>query len=323
MKNYLDLVGQIFSGARWRQNRTGIPTASQYGARLSFDLTEGFPAVTTRKLAFKSGCGELVGFLRRSKSAAMFRELGCKFWDQNANENEQWLNSPYRTGHDDLGVIYGEQWRNWPAWKEIDSQNVRALDDARAKGFVEVARRQDEGCEKVIFHKKIDQVRECLDAIINNPSSRRILFHAWNPAVLDEMALPPCHLLYQFHADEASRELSLTLYLRSNDLALGNPQNVHQAAIMLSLFARLTGYTAKHLNLMIGDAHLYSNHVDMIAEQLTREPKARPRLKISERIPAFNETGIYEPQWLDLVTPSDFTLEGYEHHPALTAPMAV
>ena len=166
-------------------------------------------------------------------------------------------------------------------------------------------------------------MRQCLDTIIANPADRRILFHAWNCAQLDQMALPPCHLLYQFLPNAAKRELSLCLYVRSNDVGLGAPFNLCEAAIMLSLAARLTGYVPRWLTYFIGDAHIYENQLEMLGEQRAREPFPLPRLVIADRIPAFAETGEYEPEWLDRVEPGDFMLENYRHHPPLTAPMAV
>lgn len=323
MREYLDLVSQVFEQGEWRENRTGVRTLSVPGAMMRFDLKKGFPAVTTKKLAFKSAIGEMVGFLRGARSAADFRALGCKVWDQNANENQQWLQNPYRQGPDDLGPVYGVQWRRWPAFKALSLDFVQ-IESSRSKGWNVLGTVQpyDEE-EKVILHKEVDQLRQCLDTIMENPSDRRILFHGWNWAQLDEMALPPCHLLYQFLPNPNTRELSLCLYVRSNDIGLGTPFNLTEGGALLHLVARLTGYTPRWFTYFIGDAHIYENHVDMLKEQLKREPFAPPRLVISDRIPEFSKTGRYEPEWLEKVEPSDFSLEGYQHHPPLTAPMAV
>ena len=319
MKSYLDLLAEIVQSGEWQENRTGIRTRAISGASLKFDLRQGFPAVTTRKLPFKTFMGEMVGFIRASRSAAAFRELGCKIWDQNANENAQWLANPHRAGQDDLGRIYGVQWRQWQAYKLAPegSDEMRA---ALAAGYAAIGS-ADDG-RKVLF-REIDQLAECLHKIHNNPTDRRILFHAWNPAELDEMALPPCHLLYQFNVSVARRELSLCLYQRSVDAPLGLVGNLAEAAALLSLFARLTGYEARWLTWFGADVHIYENQMDMVATQLTREPFPAPRLVIAERIPAYAETGRFEPEWLQQVTPADFSLEGYQHHPPLTAPMAV
>ncbi len=323
MKQYLDLVRTILETGTWQENRTGIRTISIPGAMMKFDLKDGFPAVTTRRLAFKAAVGEMVGFLRASRNAAEFRELGCKVWDQNANENAQWLANPYRLGDDDLGEIYGVQWRKWPAYKVLDASNSMQIGDALSRGYRAIATFSEMGIEKMLLYKAIDQLRQCLDTIVNNPYDRRILFHGWNCAQLDEMALPPCHLLYQFIPNVATREISLCLYIRSNDFGLGTPFNIAEGAVLLSLIGRLTGYAPRWFTYFVGDAHIYENHLDMLHEQLKREPYPAPKLVISERIPDYSNTGKYEPQWLELVEPADFSLDNYIHHPPLTAPMAV
>ncbi|MGX4640335.1 thymidylate synthase [Massilia sp. SYSU DXS3249] len=323
MQQYTDLVRTILDTGSWQENRTGVRTLRAPGAMMRFDLQQGFPAVTTKKLAFKSVVGELVGFLRATRSAAMFRELGCKVWDQNANENQAWLNNPYRMGTDDLGPVYGVQWRSWPAYKMIDTEHGAQISDALARGYSLISVTQHEGRNKVLLYKAIDQLRECLDAIMDDPDSRRILFHGWNCADLDAVALPSCHLLYQFLPNKTTREISLCLYLRSNDIGLGAPFNMAEAAALLHLVGRLTGYTPRWFSYFIGDAHIYENQLDMLNEQLKREPFAPPTLQIADRIPAFAETGRYEPEWLERVEPGDFSLLGYRHHPPLTAAMAV
>ncbi|MGH8379796.1 thymidylate synthase [Pseudomonas sp.] len=323
MKQYLDLVRDVIENGTLQGNRTGIRTISLPGAMLRFDLQKGFPAITTRKLAFKSAIGEMVGFLRGVKNAGEFRELGCKVWDQNANENAQWLANPFRQGHDDLGEIYGVQWRQWPAYKRIPLSNPAAIELAQSQGFQKIAEAEEDGEAFVVLYKAIDQIRQCIDTIHKDPGSRRILFHGWNCAQLDEMALPPCHLLYQFHPNVETREISLTLYIRSNDLGLGTPFNLTEGAALLSLVGRLTGYTPRWFTYFIGDAHVYENHLDMLNEQLKRKPLAAPKLVINDRVPEYAKTGVYEPEWLEKVEPSDFSLEGYEHHAPMTAPMAV
>lgn len=291
---------------------------------MRFDLQkDGFPAVTTKKLAFKSVIGELVGFLRATRSAADFRALGCKVWDQNANENAEWLANPYRLGENDLGPVYGVQWRQWPAYKLLDAQNKPQIEDAQRRGFRVVSLVNDEGKEKVLLYKAIDQLRECLDTIIKNPGSRRILFHGWNCADLDAIALPACHLLYQLIPNAATKEISLCLYIRSNDVGLGTPFNLAEGAALLHLIGRLTGYKPRWFTYFIGDAHIYENHLEMVKEQLARDPYPAPKLVLSDRIPDYSETGKYEPEWLEKVEPTDFSLEEYRYHPPLTAPMAV
>src|SRR5690625_1700976 len=176
MKQYLDLVQNIFDQGSWQQNRTGVRTLSMPGACMKFDLQQGFPAVTTKRLAFKSAIGEMVGVLRASRNAAEFRELGCKVWDQNANENQEWLENTYRLGTDDLGPVYGVQWRNWPAYKLIDpnsSAGKQQMQHALQQGYQKIALTDTDN--QVLMYKPIDQLRSCLDTIMNNPESRRIL----------------------------------------------------------------------------------------------------------------------------------------------------
>ncbi|HEY9210480.1 MAG TPA: thymidylate synthase [Methylotenera sp.] len=324
MKQYLDLVQSIIETGTWQENRTGIKTISVPGAMMRFDLLkDGFPAITTKRLAFKTAISEMVGFLRAYKSAADFRTLGCKVWDQNANENSQWLANPFRQEVDDLGEIYGVQWRQWPAYKVIEISRSAQINDAVQKGYQIITTFNDAGVEKVVLYKAIDQLRQCLDTIINNPSDRRIIFHGWNCTQLDQMALPPCHLLYHFLTNPAQKEISLCLYIRSNDLGLGAPFNIAEGAALLHLVGRLTGYTPRWFTYFIGDAHIYENHLDMVNEQLKRKPYPSPKLIISDRVPEFRKTGKYEPEWLEKIEPRDFTLDGYEYHPSLTAPMAV
>lgn len=327
MQQYLDLVRNVFEQGSWQENRTGIRTLSLPGAMMKFDLQQGFPAVTTKKLAFKSAVGEMVGFLRGYRSAADFRALGCKVWDQNANENAQWLANPYRLGEDDLGSVYGVQWREWPAYKLIEHSLPQAdaqIQDALQRGYQRIGEiTHPQGTQGTLLYKAVDQLRQCLDTIHHDPSNRRILFHGWNWAQLEEMALPPCHLLYQFLVNPGSKEISLCLYIRSNDLGLGTPFNLTEGAALLHLVGRLTGYTPRWFTYFIGDAHIYENHVDMLQEQLQRTPFPAPKLVLSERIPDFAVTGQYEPEWLEKVEPTDFWLEGYQHHAPLTAPMAV
>ncbi|NUU02013.1 thymidylate synthase [Herbaspirillum robiniae] len=323
MKQYQDLIQDVLDNGSWQENRTGIRTLSVPGAMMRFDLQKGFPAVTTKRLAFKSVVGELVGFLRATRSAATFRELGCKVWDQNANENAEWLANPFRAGTDDLGPVYGVQWREWPAYKVIDAGKTDQIEAAQRKGFSVVSALTDNGQDKVLLYKAVDQLRECLDTIINNPASRRILFHGWNCAVLDEVALPACHLLYQFLPNQATREISLCLYVRSNDIGLGTPFNLAEGAALLHLVGRLTGYKPRWFTYFVGDAHIYENHIEMVTEQLKREPYPAPQLVIADRVPDFAVTSKYEPQWLEQVEPGDFMLENYQHHAPLTAPMAV
>ena len=319
MQSYLELLQRILDDGHWQDNRTGIRTCAVSGASLRFDLQSGFPAVTTRKLAFKTFMGELVGFLRGQSSAASFRALGSGIWDANANQNAQWLANPHRQGDDDLGRIYGVQWRQWQGWRNVPADSPE-LAHALAAGW-EARGRLDDG--SVMLARQFDQLRDALYKLVHQPADRRILFHAWNPAELDQMALPPCHLLYQFNADVGSRELSLCLYQRSVDAPLGLVGNLAEGAALLTLFARLSGFTPRWLNWFGSDVHIYENQLEMVRTQLGREPYPPPKLVLDARIPDFAETGVYAPEWLDRVEPGDFQLMDYQHHPALTAPMAV
>lgn len=323
MKQYLDLLRLVLENGEWQENRTGVRTLSYPGAQMRYDLTEGFPAVTVRKLAFKSSVGELIGFLQASDSAKQFRELGCKVWDQNANENQQWLANPYRTGEDHLGRVYGVQWRGWKAYREVSwAVQEAAGEDSPLWKSLEDWKEIECLSSGTIYSREIDQVADVIQKIMFTPQDRRIIFHAWNPAELDQMALPPCHLLYQFHPNPTTRTLSMTLYIRSNDLGLGAPFNVSEAAVLLSLISRLTGYTAKILTIQIGDAHIYENHIEMVNTILERQPFPAPTLWIDPKIPQCSslEEALV---WLEVLKPEDFELDGYEHHEPITAPMAV
>jgi thymidylate synthase len=249
---------------------------------LEFDLRRGFPAVTTKRLAFKQVAGELIGFLRGATTASEFRDLGCSIWDQNANENEQWLKNTYRKGTDDLGRIYGAQWRDW-----------------RAEG------------------QWIDQIDRAVDKIKNNPDDRRNIVTAWNPGELDKMALPPCHIMHQYLCDKDSKELSMTMYMRSCDMFLGVPFNIASYALLLSIMAKATGYVPKKLVMFLADVHIYENHLDQVREQLSRQPYELPELHMA--MPT--TTGaLYA---IETLRPEDMTLLRYKYHPAIKAPMAV
>jgi thymidylate synthase len=362
MKQYNESLAFIRDNGTRQENRTGIDTIMFPTVFMRFDLQEGFPAVTTKKLAFKAAIGELVGFLRSARSAATFRDLGCKVWDQNANENKAWLANPNRRGEDDLGDVYGAMWREWPGFRVLDLKDPRDVAIAeRLKwdGWQDMGKFTSQHDETVIksgnlsvfnrrlFFKEIDMLGDCIQKLILEPTNRRILFHAWNPAQLDAMALPPCHLLYQFLPNIAKGELSLSMTQRSADFFLGVPFNIASASLLLHIVARLTGFKPKWVNLTFNDAHIYVNHLDQVEEQLSREPRALPTLAINPQMPSFNSLarqaermfqagleGYDERNVRETVTgkairalaeidPTWFMLEGYDPHPALTAPMAV
>jgi len=323
MKQLLDLMRRVDEEGVLQDNRTGVRTKTVSGAMLRFDLAQGFPAVTTKKLAFKSVIGELVGFLRGCTSAGQFRALGCKVWDANANENQAWLDNPFRQGVDDLGwQLYGAAWRRWPAYKEIPRTEERMLAAALASGY-EIIGSTGRDCH--LLRKDVDQLGDCLRTLCTNPTDRRMVFHAWNPAEIDAVALPCCHVMYILNANAVDRELSMTMTMRSTDVFLGLPFNVASSAALLTLLAHLADYTPRYLTVFLSDAHLYENHLDQVRQQLNREPRSLPFLRIHEsRVPRFNGENLGEiVRALDEVEPGDFTLENYQHHDALAAPMAV
>lgn len=297
-QNYLNLMHDILEFGVRQSNRTGIDTLTLPGAMLKFDLRDGFPAVTTKNLAFDAVKGELIGFLRGYTSAADFRALGCKIWDQNANENKQWLASPHRKGEDDLGRIYGAQWRRF------------AGVDADPKDYG--------------YYATVDQIAVALNTLRNNPESRRILVSAWNAAELDQAALPPCHVLFQLLPHVEQKVLHLTMYMRSADMFLGVPFNIASYALLLELFAAWSGYRAGTLTMFLADAHIYVNHIEQVKEQLSREVRPAPKLLLR-----MDGTCRVDP--LDVllsklsVDPQFPTAEliGYDPHPAIKAPMAV
>jgi thymidylate synthase len=247
MKSYLELVQTVLDQGSWQDNRTGTRTISLPGAMLRFDLQQGFPAVTTKKLAFKSAIGELVGFLRGIRNAADFRALGCQVWNQNANENASWLANPYRNGEDDLGPVYGVQWRSWPT--------------------------PDGG--------HIDQIAEVVKQLKANPDSRRIIVSAWNVAELSKMALMPCHAFFQFYV--ADGRLSCQLYQRSADIFLGVPFNIASYALLTHMLAQQCDLKVGDFIWTGGDCHIYSNHTEQVELQLSRSPYPYPTLHIKRR----------------------------------------
>ncbi len=342
MNQYKEALRSILYRGTWQANRTGIDSIKNpYPIVMNFDMEEGFPIITGRKAAPKSSFAELVGFLRGATSAKEFRDLGCKFWDQNANENAQWLANAFRKGEDDLGDVYGAQWRRWPAFKLIreDSMGNAQHDQLLANGWKHLDQVVGEDAEyHALYTKEIDQLGDCIHTLIKNPNDRRILFHAWNPAKLDEIALPACHLLYQFVP--CGKDLSLSLTIRSNDMPLGAPANIIEAAALLHLVARLTGYNPRYLTTISNDAHIYKNQLDMVNEYLDRPMHALPTLVIADHVPTYaqlqdNLAGqMHEPWyedslakmavgWLDHVEPTDFSLPDYTFGESISAPMAV
>ena len=247
-----------------KTDRTGTGTKSVFGGQLRFDLSEGFPLITTKKVHLKSIIYELLWFLKGETNIAYLKENGVSIWNEWADENGE------------LGPVYGKQWRSWEA------------KDGRV----------------------IDQISEALEMIKNNPDSRRILVNAWNVGEINKMALMPCHTLFQFYV--ADGKLSCQLYQRSADLFLGVPFNIASYALLTLMMAQVTGLKPGDFVHTFGDAHIYTNHQEQVALQLSRDLRPFPQMKLNPDI-----------QNLFDFTYSDFTLEGYEPHPAIKAPVAV
>jgi len=264
MRQYLDLLAHVLENGVDRPDRTGVGTRGVFGYQMRFDLDDGFPALTTKKLHLKSIIHELLWFLKGDTNIAYLKEHGVSIWDEWADENG------------DLGPVYGAQWRSWPA------------PDGRS----------------------IDQIANLVRSLKENPNSRRHIVSAWNPAEVDEMALPPCHCLFQFHV--AQGRLSCQLYQRSADIFLGVPFNIASYALLTMMLAQVTGLKPGDFIHTLGDAHLYSNHFDQAREQLTRQPKPLPQLWINPAVTRLEDFR-YE----------DFRLDNYLADPSIRAPIAV
>jgi thymidylate synthase len=264
MRQYLDLLQHILDKGTPKSDRTGTGTRSVFGYQMRFDLAEGFPLITTKKLHLKSILYELLWFLRGETNTAWLKEHGVSIWDEWADENGE------------LGPVYGYQWRSWPA----------------ADG------------------RQIDQITDVLERIQMTPDSRRLIVSAWNVADLDRMALPPCHLLFQFYV--ADGRLSCQMYQRSADVFLGVPFNIASYALLTMMVAQVTNLQPGEFIHTFGDAHLYSNHLDQARLQLTREARPLPTLHINPDVRSLFEFR-YE----------DFRLDHYAPHPHISAPVAV
>lgn len=262
MKQYLSLVQEILENGEKKEDRTGTGTISIFGAQRKYDLREGFPILTTKKVLFKGLLYELLWFLRGATNINDDLTQHTPIWDAWADENG------------DLGPIYGKQWRSWEST------------DGRT----------------------IDQIVNALDMIRNNPDSRRIIVNAWNVGDLDKMALPPCHLLFQFYV--VNGRLDCQLYQRSADVALGVPFNIASYATLMHMIANETGLTPGIFTHTMGDAHIYLNHVEGLKEQLKRTPKKLPKLEITDKP-------------MDQLKFEDFKLIGYEHDPFIKFKVAV
>ena len=327
MKQYLDLIERVISTGVRQSNRTGIDTLFIPGAMLQFDLREGFPAVTTKRLAFKAVVGELLGFLRGYDNAAQFRALGCNIWNANANEEGEtpnaWLRNPNRKGEDDLGRIYGVQWRDWKSGLKMNGVSEAAIEAVLPSGGSLLIH----SSEETAIVPSVDQVVNVMHSLLNDPTNRRMIINSWRPDEFDQMALPPCHVLYQFIADVKSQQLHLCMYQRSCDLGLGVPFNIASASLMLSVMAHLTGFQPATFTHFLADAHVYVNHIEGLKEQLTRTPRPSPKL-IYTGPGRYDYAGKVGPHKVDVnifdtVLPEHFSLEGYDPYPTIPLTMAV
>jgi len=277
MKQYLDLLRRVRQFGDFKGDRTGTGTWSLFGHQMRFDLSQGFPLVTTKKIHLKSVIHELLWFLKGDTNTRYLNENGVRIWDEWADEQG------------DLGPVYGYQWRSWPA------------PDGR----------------------HIDQMKTIVEQIGNNPDSRRIIVSAWNPADLPDesispqanvaagrMALAPCHAFFQFYVCDG--RLSCQLYQRSADIFLGVPFNIASYALLTMMVAQACGLEPGEFIHTLGDAHLYTNHLDQADEQLTRTPYQLPRIKLNPGVKDLFAFGY-----------DDFIIDGYKHHPHIKAPIAV
>ena len=264
MDQYLNLMRLVLNEGVKKEDRTGTGTKSIFGHQFRFDLSEGFPIITTKKLHLRSIIHELLWFLSGDTNIQYLNKYNVSIWDEWADD----------AGN--LGPVYGAQWRSWPV---SDGQ-------------------------------KIDQISQLIDEIKNNPNSRRLVVSAWNVGAIDNMALPPCHCLFQFYV--AGDKLSCQLYQRSADIFLGVPFNIASYALLTMMVAQVTDLKPGDFIHTFGDAHLYDNHFDQALKQLEREPKKLPKIIINPKV-----RNIFEFSY------EDFTLEGYDPHPHIRAPVAV
>lgn len=264
MKQYLNLLQHVLDNGAPREDRTGTGTLSVFGHQMRFDLSEGFPVLTTKKLHLKSIIYELLWFLKGETNVKYLQENGVRIWNEWADKDGE------------LGPIYGYQWRSWPT----------------------------------PHGEHIDQISNAIDQIKNNPLSRRIIVSAWNVGQLDEMNLPPCHILFQFYVNDG--KLSCQLYQRSADIFLGVPFNIASYALLTMMMAQVTGLKPGDFVHTLGDAHIYNNHLEQVKLQLTREPYLLPQMKINPEV-----NSIFDFKY------EDFELVNYQAHPHIKGKVSV
>ena len=261
MKQYLDLLKDIIENGHDKEDRTGTGTRSVFGRSMRFDLSQGFPLLTTKRMFLKGVISELLWFVKGDTNIEFLHDNGVHIWDEWADEKG------------DLGPIYGAQWRNWD-------------------------------------NLGIDQLQKLVKDIKNTPDSRRLIVSAWNPTQLDDMALPPCHMMYQCYVQDG--KLSLMMYQRSGDMFLGVPFNIASYALLTMMLAQVCGLEAGEYIHVLGDAHIYKNHFAQVKEQLSREPYPLPKMILNPKV-----------HEIDGFTLKDFTLEGYQYHPAIKGKVSV
>lgn len=275
MQQYLDLVKEVLENGETKEDRTGTGTISIFGAQKKYDLRQGFPMVTTKKVRFDAIIRELLWFLKGSTNINEELTQHTPIWDAWADADGE------------LGPIYGYQWRKWEKFTPLEPENPNSTNYQKSH---------------------VDQVQNAIDMIKNNPDSRRIIVSAWNPSDIDRMALPPCHAFFQFYV--VNGHLDCQLYQRSADIALGVPYNIASYSALLHMVAQECDLVPRYFVHTIGDAHIYSNHIDGLKEQLTRTPKKLPQLKLAKK-----------PFWE--ITFEDFELLNYEHDAFIKFPVAV
>lgn len=264
MKQYLELCDRILTEGNVKHDRTGTGTISVFGHQMRFDLSKGFPLVTTKKLHLKSIIYELLWFLKGSTNVKYLQDNGVRIWNEWAKPDGE------------LGPIYGYQWRSWPSYN----------------------------------NQHIDQIKQIIESIKNNPDSRRHIVSAWNVGQLDDMQLPPCHILFQFYV--ADGRLSCQLYQRSADTFLGVPFNIASYALLTMMVAQVCGLNPGDFVHTLGDAHIYNNHIEQVKLQLTREPKKLPKMIINPNVKSIDDFNY-----------GDFELKGYDSHPHIKGEISV
>lgn len=282
MNNYRDLLAKILAEGSLHTDRTGVGTVRIFGASLEYDLSQGFPVISFRKMPWKGAIGEMIGFVRGANTVEEFELLKCKFWGANA---KGWKSS--QADGNVLGRIYGVQSRWW------NTQNGGTY----------------------------DQLKNVLDELRSNPDSRRLLVTHWRPDEFKDMALPPCHVQYQFLVDKDRREMSLKFDMRSTDMVLGAPNNIMGYAFLLMAVSYAFKYTPKKLIMTMADCHIYKDHIEGVQEMLKREDLGMPMLAFNAEPPPVVEGE--ELQWIEMLHPDMFDLIMYEHHPHIPFKMAV